>query len=534
MSAADQNWSAACSMGIEDRGVESRMRSPTVLIACMFLAVLCPSVVCADEPRDTLNIKQDDFALARKTLRQAAEAAVRVKDPIHRVYGLSWIAVSQSKVEDVPGALKTAAKIGDPRKTVLTMADIASAQAKLGRDGESAKTFLHAHKRAASLKEKWDQGYAFGKIAEQEANSHNADAEKTFAEAIQIATTLPKDHEKAGLLFYIGASQLDSGQVQAAATFRESSRFLSTVEDDFRKWMTAVQLAPFQIRAGDDEGALATASYLTDQGDRHHKSQVLSSVASAQAQRGNVEAALKTSSTIEDETEKENAWRWIVEAQLQQGNVLEAVHLTETFQTNWSAKTLALISIAIAQEKAGNAAEAEQSIGQAMNLFQKGVSDSQQESWWSQPFVGALVKAVRLKKAAEAAVIIKSQLVKPYALSMVAEAYGKAGDRGTAEKLLEQAIESGMNSNSMERIAVAYAQIGDVPTALKTARKIPRESDRSYALQRIADVQTQQGHARDALKWAGSLKSPYLKSSALLGVALGILQKHGIEPGTSV
>ena len=443
--------------------------------------------------------------------------------------------MSQAKVEDVQGALKTAEKIGNPKRTVLAMADIASAQAKLGREGESAKAFLRAQKLAASLKEKYDQAYVLGKIAEQEAKSQHADAEKTFAEAIQIATTLPKDHEKASVLFYIGASQLDSGHVQAAAaTFRESSRFLSTVPDDFRKWMTAFQLAPFQVREGDDEGALTTANHLADQKEHPFKSQVLSSVATGQAQRGNVEAALKTSSTIGDETEKENAWRWIVEAQLQQGNLQEAIHLTETFQTNWSAKTLALLSIAIAQEKAGNAAEAEHTIEQAMNLFQKDISDSPQEPWWSQAFVGALVKAGQLKKATDAAVIIKSNLVKPYALSMVAEAYGKVSDRVTAEKILEQALESGLNGNSMGRTAEAYAHMGNVPAALKTARNIPEESDRSYALQRIADVQTQQGHARDALKWAEGLESPYLKSSALLGVALGILQKYGIEPGTSV
>lgn len=514
-----------------------RMRSLTAIIVSLWLTLLCPSVLrCADQDIGSLKNKQEDFALARTTLGKAAEVALRVKGPIHRVHLLGWIAVSQAKVEDVPGALKTAAKIGDARKTVLALADIASIQVKQGQELASAKTFQEAHKLAASIKDKWDQGYAFGKIAEQETKVHNPEAEKTFAQAIEIARTLPLDHEKAGLLFYIGASQCDAGLVPAAvATFKESSRFLSTVEDDFRKWMTAFQLAPFQVRAGDDEGALATANDLADLKERYpHKSQVLSSVATAQAQRGNVEAALKTWSTIERETEKENALRWIVEAQIQKGNVKEAIHLTETLQTNWSAKTLALLSIAKAQEKAGGSAEAEQTIDQAMNLFQKGVSDSPQEPQWNQEIVEALLKAGQLKKAADAAVLIKSELVKPSALSTIAEAYGKAGDRKAAEKFLEQALESNINGYGMGRVAETYAQIGNVPAALKTARKILEESYKSYALQRIADVQTQQGHARDGLKWAGSLKSPSLKSSALLGVGLGILQKHGIEPGTSV
>ncbi|HJT19793.1 MAG TPA: hypothetical protein VJ746_04955 [Nitrospira sp.] len=75
-----------------------------------------------------------------------------------------------------------------------------------------------------------------------------------------------------------------------------------------------------------------------------------------------------------------------------------------------------------------------------MTLFQKVITDSSRETSWNQPFVGALVKAGRLKNAADAAAIIKSDLVKPYALAMVAEAYGKAGDNRTAVQLLQQAL----------------------------------------------------------------------------------------------
>lgn len=266
-----------------------RMRPLTGIAVSLCLTLSCPPVLfCADQETSPLKNRQDDFALARKILQHAAE-----------------IAVSQAKVEDAPVALETAAKIGDPKRTVLTVADIAAAQTMLGEKPEAIKTFQQAHALAASLKEKYDQAYAFGKIAELEAKSHNVDAISTFAQAIQIATTLPTDHEKASVLFYVGTSQLDSGHVQAAAaTFRESSRFLAIVPDDFRKWVTAFQLAPFQVRAGDDEGALTTANHLADQKEHPFKSQVLSSVATGQAQRGNVEAALKTSSAIEDETEK--------------------------------------------------------------------------------------------------------------------------------------------------------------------------------------------------------------------------------------
>jgi hypothetical protein len=117
----------------------------------------------------------------------------------------------------------------------------------------------------------------------------------------------------------------------------------------------------------------------------------------------------------------------------------------------------------------------------------------------------------------------------------VAEAYAKSGDRVTAQKLLGQALElGGSHDFVLGEIAQSYAQIGDVPAALKAVGKISRELDSSYALERIADIQTQQGDHKEALRWSNGLKPPYLKSSALLGVGLGILHKFGIDVPPSV
>ena len=100
-----------------------------------------PFVMGADEPGTALNVRQNDFALASVTLRQAVEVAVKVKDPMHGAHVLGLIAVSQATVEDLPSALKTAAKTGDPKRTVLAMADIASIQAKRGRESDSQRFF---------------------------------------------------------------------------------------------------------------------------------------------------------------------------------------------------------------------------------------------------------------------------------------------------------------------------------------------------------------------------------------------------------
>jgi len=106
--------------------------------------------------------------------------------------------------------------------------------------------------------------------------------------------------------------------------------------------------------------------------------------------------------------------------------------------------------------------------------------------------------------------------------------------RQAGETLLEQAVELGIDGFSLSQIAQSYARIGDVPASLKTARRIPREFDGSYALQGVADIQTQQGDPKKALKWGDGLRSPYQESSALLGVALGILHKFDTDVRVSV
>jgi tetratricopeptide (TPR) repeat protein len=517
------------------------LMSPRKVIAGVFLlTVYCLCALSyADAQVVSLKNKQEEYTLARTTLRHAADIAVKIKnEPIGRDSVLRWIVVSQARAEDVPEAFKTATKIRDPKDKVLAMADIASAQATLGQTRGAAETFRRAQVLAASLKDLSIRAGTLGKIAELLDKSQNhADAAHTFAQAIQAANTLPTEREKASIFFYIGLSQLESGNTQAATTtFKEASRYLSTEQDVFRKWMMATQLVPSLVKVGDEKTALALAHTFTDQQDRDFRSLALKHIAAQQAKEGKIEEALKTSSDIERDIIREEALEAIAEAQSIQGHVQQAIQLTETIQHNWLAKTLALLAIAKAQRKAGESAEAAQRVEQAADLFVKDVSDSPSQFQWAHiRVVEQFIEAGSLKKATEAAEVQKLAPVKAQALARVGEAYAKIGDSMTAQKLLEQALESGGSHGFvLGQIAQSYAQIGDVPAALKTAGKIPREFDGSYALQRIADTQTQQGDPKESLKWANALESPYLKSFALSGVALGILHKFGIEVRPSV
>ena len=326
-----------------------RMNRFKVIAGVCAITVFC---LCAwsyaDEQVVSPKNKQEEFALARTTLRQAADLAGRINEPVGREGNLRWIVVSQANVEDVPGAFKTATKMRNPKDKVLALADIASVQAKLGQSLEAAKTFQHAQVLAASLKDVLDQAGTLGKVAElQDKSQNHADAAHTFAQAIQAANTLPTGDEIASALFYIGRCQLEAGNTQAAAmTSREASRYLSTGQDNFRsRWMTAVQLAPLLVRVGDDPSALALAHTFTDEEDRDDESLVLRSIATQQAKEGRIEEALKTASDIERDTIREDAIGVIAEALSIQGHVQRGIQLTETIQRNWLAKTLGLLAI---------------------------------------------------------------------------------------------------------------------------------------------------------------------------------------------
>ena len=507
-----------------------------ILMIIFLLVVPCLSALSSAEEHGSLpSSKQDELALARKVLRDAGKIGVRIKEPQYRTFILEDVAVSQAKVDDFTGALETAAKIRDAERAALALADIASIQTTRGHKQQGAQIFQQAHTRAAALKDRGDQAHVLGKIAGLEAKSQNANATETFAQAIQIATGLPVD-QKPSVLFYLGSYQFGAGQIGVVETLKEASRALSLISDNFSKWITAVQLAPLQVRVGDNQGALITARLCADEADRYLQSQVLSSVAAGQAKKGMISEALQTSSEIANEMEREEVLGAIVEAHLKNGNLQEASRLTETIQQAWLTKTLSLIHIAASHATTGNADDAEKSLTQALNVFEKGVLDQPAKFEFSQfIIVKTLIETGYLQKATNSAQVIQFPPVKVLALSEVADAWAKTGDRLTAERLLTQAVEAaGSNGNSLDKVAQSYAQIGDIPTALKVAKKIPREFDRSNAYERIAATQTQRGEAKSVLNWAADLRSPYLKSSALLGIALGILQKYSIDVAMSV
>lgn len=86
---------------------------------------------------------------------------------------------------------------------------------------------------------------------------------------------------------------------------------------------------------------------------------------------------------------------------------------------------------------------------------------------------------------------------------------------------------------ALHGIALSQTRAGDIPGSLATASVIGSEVSRAKAYKEIAAAQTQRGDMEKARLWINKLASPIEKTSALLGVANGLLEKGGVPPDAS-
>lgn len=509
------------------------MKQSNALTAAFFmLTIFSTALAHADEQVASPENKDERFALAREILREASESATNIKSRRERDFTFPHIAVSQGRAGDIAGALRSAENISDLKYKACALGDIALAQATQNQRSSSREIFEQALSVARSLDNAWDHALVLAKLAELQAGAQDTEsAAQTFQQALKKASSVAEDQYKAGFLFHLAASQIKLDRSGAVTTMREASQRLSDGDD--RLYITALQLVPFQAGAGDYQGARETALIFSNDTSPHRKDVLLESLATVQANAGDIEEALQTANDIDEIIEREKALSSIATAESKKGNRLRATEIIAGMNKNMHAKSLALLHLAQAQVRSDELAAAKQNVHRALDS----IPQMSQGDFEHYPIVGivrALIELGENENAESVATRIKLAPLTAVVVSDIAKAYAKAGDRKRAERLLKRALESPDRGYGLATIARTYAEIGNVQSALETANKIPRAFDKTSAFEGIADVQAQSGNIKEALKWARKLKSPYLKSSALLGAALGILQKLGISPNITV
>jgi hypothetical protein len=90
-------------------------------------------------------------------------------------------------------------------------------------------------------------------------------------------------------------------------------------------------------------------------------------------------------------------------------------------------------------------------------------------------------------------------------------------------------IEDAFRRNiALHNIALIQTNEGNIRSALVTATAMDSELSRARLYADIATIQTRRGETKKARLWINKLTSPVEKSSALLGLVNGLLDKDSV------
>lgn len=451
----------------------------------------------SEEKKSVENRHKLEMAEVRKILEDAAQTATTIKDSRFRASVLFNAVLWQVQVEDLTGALKTAAIIDEGYQKAFSLTRIAVAQNKTGNKTGALVSLQLGLQAAFAMKQDSLKVSALGKIAATQAEiGDRSAAERTFQQALETVAFFKDDvsgrSSRAMALQHVATARAEAGDVPEALKIAES------INNDSFRAQALRSIAGAQTKAGDTNGALKTVSTIkTDP----WRSMTLEQIARDQAQGGNIKRALEITATIEDNQWKAIALYQIAAAQVNARDVAGAIHTAAAIQDDrW--KGSALRTVASAQARAGDLA-------------------------------GAL----------QTAATIKHDSSKAQTLGGIAEALGKAGDRAAAATTFQLALQAATEikndsdkASTLGKIAASQAKAGDHASAtttfqlaLQATTTINQESTKGFAMSNIAQAQAEAGDIKGALAWSMNQTSPLLKANVLLGVATGALHRIRAE-----
>jgi RNA polymerase sigma-70 factor (ECF subfamily) len=305
----------------------------------------------------------DDLTPTHKKLIKAANET----EHTHRLIDA---AQCLAETGDLKTAFEVAGALQPDFQRERALAEIASAQARAG-DSEAAR------KTAAMIRGAGDQGIALHAIAKAHADRREFDV------ALKTVETLAIEYEKAGSLADIAACQLRAGDTAFRQTLnraREAAAaipiFIGNSEQpsDFKPSALA-QIAGILAEANaDDEAKQVTGGISKDPWQDIARM----NIAKAQAGRGDIDGALKTTNTIQKRDQKTESLENIVAALVTKNDFARATALAGTIPerlSRWSA----LLEIAKGRARAGERAVATKIFDQILAESQeaRGKADSE-------------------------------------------------------------------------------------------------------------------------------------------------------------
>lgn len=404
-----------------------------------------------------------DKEAARQTFTTALQTARRIEGERQRAEALREIAKAQAKAgeketarETFATAIETAQRIertegwGDYwRETALT--EIAKAQAEAGYIAAAIET-------ANSIGSGWKPAYALSEIAKVQAKAGN------IAAAIETAQSIELVYWRVESLIQIAEVQDAAGEKEAAREiFAAALQTAQRIKDEEERAFALSEIAKVQVEAGGKEAARETfvAAIETTQSIEHESSLALIETAKAQAEAGDISAAIQTAKSIENAERRVESLR----------EIKEDVYLCEG-KAAWRAKTLR--EIAEAQVETGEKESAQETFAAALETTW-GIEGEWELAWVLGGIARAQAEAGEIAAAIETAQRIPNYYRRAFALSEIAMAQAQAGEKKGAKETITvimemaKAIESALSRTEVLReTAKAQAAVGEKEAAGRT------------------------------------------------------------------
>jgi hypothetical protein len=459
-------------------------------------------------------------AMARPQAAQKTAGKAAAKEPI-------------SLESVLAEATKRAQDIADPPQESAALAKIIEVQIKTGR-------LADAHQTISLIPSSEARARAFSQVAFAEAEAGKLDAAfatadlATRGEATGLKVALSEQQQrdyKNMVLRGIASARAAAGDVEGVRR-AESAAILSG--DIANKFLH--EIARAQVKSGDIAGAEKSfAEYshsMPDSGaSTDATDQATISVAAAQLEFGDIAGALSSAARIRNGAAQAIILASAANAQAAHGDrtasaatIAKAITAAQAYHDLYGYdKSRALLEIAKAQAAGGDFRGAQDTEKQISDGFTKNqaftaIAIAQAHAG---DFAGAM-------QAAGAIVDDAAATNREDAIKEIAVAQADAGNIAAARATVAQ-LPAGYDTNTVTAaIAVAQARAGDYKAALATSDQLPEGDRRAWALRifavrGIARVQAEAGDASGAKDWISTLNSAALESSALLGVAEGLI-----------
>lgn len=491
---------------------------------------------------DLKSITLSDFIKAQAAvgnIENALQTLDLIDVPEYRIYLLLKIAAVQFMKQDYSGAKRTLQKAfaegHHPEMTppVTIFSHIAVAQARAGDIEGALRTVPFLMDQA--------KGYVLAEIAAAKIRSGDAEG------AMQMATSVKAYNSKGLILYHVAQAQRELGnRTDAEESLRQAVQVATEIKDEGLLLEAAESYSSMQSFEKAFEVIESIGSELTKGAALNRVIANLHQVTDLKSATSILQRATQIANALQRGVGKENSLISIAEAQLQNGDH-QAALLTVSGIDLTVIRSYNLERVAHLQEKAGDTIGARRTLKLAFEASKRperkfdGVNASTMVR--AQAQIGDIIGAKQTVKATDGS--------DPYAMIELAAALTESGDLVGAFDTIRPIQDLNQRAQALGRLAEEQAKLGEGPgtelslqQAFLLTYAIESFSERTrafaevfqkqltvgYLLRQIGEKRAKDGKANEALGLSDNLKLPYLRACILLGIAEGLLEQEGRKP----